>query len=144
MRQLTLSLIVPLLSMVTALAQESSAAQPYADPDAYQIYNLLLPREESYGFAKEALLIQANTVPEDISGACLKQADAYRFKGAIARYNRIYKRKWALEEQFQIAKDYRMVSAKVISALPGQPLGLATSVCRQWASTARRLRPLFL
>jgi hypothetical protein len=118
MRTLTLSLIVSVLGIVTSLAQQSSPAQPYDNADAYQIYSLLLPHEESYGFAEDALMIQENTLAEDIMGACLKQPDANRFKGAIAGYNRIYKKKLALQRQFQIAKPYRIVGAKVISALP--------------------------
>ena len=75
-------------------------AQPYHDADAYEIYSLLLPHEESYGFAEDTLMIQENTLAEDIMGACLKQPDATRFKGAIAGYNRTYKEKWALQPQF--------------------------------------------
>src|SRR5438874_6741080 len=118
MRMLTVSLIVPLLSLATAIAQESPAAQSYNDAGAYEIYSLLLPQEESYGFAKDALMIQENTIPEDISGACLRQTDANRFKGAIAGYTRIYKGKWLLQPQFRIVKPYRIAAAKVISALP--------------------------
>ena len=121
MRTLTLSLIVPLLTIVISLAQQPSTAQPYDNADAYQIYSLLLPHEESYGFAEEALMIQENTVAQDISGACLRPADANRFRSAIAGYNRVYKRKWLLRRQFQIAKPYRIVAAKVISALPDRP-----------------------
>ena len=126
MRTLTLSLIVPVLSIVTSLAQQSSTAQPYDNADAYQIYSLLLPHEESYGFAEDALMIQENTVAQDISEACLTPADANRFKSAIAGYNRAYKRKWLLQRQFQIAKPYRIVGAKVISALTDHPVEFAS------------------
>lgn len=106
----------------TATAQESPQLfQPYGDADAYEIYNLLLPQEESYAFAKDALMIQENTVPEDISAACLKPADAKRFKGAIAGYERVYQKKWFLQRNFEIGRDYRIVDAKMISALPDQP-----------------------
>jgi hypothetical protein len=128
MRTLTLSLIVPVLSIVTSLAQQSSTAQPYDNADAYQIYSLLLPHEESYGFAEDALMIQENTVAQDISGACLTSADANKFKSAIAGYNRADKRKWLLQRQFQIAKPYRIVGAKVISALPDHPQGAVSYV----------------
>lgn len=121
MRTLAVSLIALVLSIGTATAQESQATQPYDDADAYEIYGMLLPHEESYDFAKDALMIQENTVSEDISGACLRQIDANRFKGAIAGYSRIYKKKWLLKPQFQIVKPYRIVGAKVISALPDHP-----------------------
>jgi len=128
MRTLTITLIVLVLSIGTAAAQESPDEQPYDDADAYEIYGLLLPHEESYGFAKDALMIQENTFPEDISGACLRQADAKRFRGAIAGYNRIYKKKLLLKPEFQIAKPYRIVGAKLISALPDHPQGAVSYV----------------
>jgi hypothetical protein len=125
---LTVSLTVLLLSVASPVAQESPATQPYDDADAYRIYSLLLPHEEAYSFAKDALMIQENAVPEDISGACLRQTDASRFKGAIAGYNRTNKTKWLFQRQFQIAKPYRIVSAKVISALPDHPQGAVSFV----------------
>jgi hypothetical protein len=128
MRTVTLGLIVPVLSIVTSLAQQSSPMQPYYNADAYQIYSLLLPHEESYGFADDALMIQENTVAPDISEACLKPEDANKFKSAIAGYNRANKRKWLLQRQFQIAKPYRIVGVKVISALPDHPQGAVSYV----------------
>ena len=72
MRTLSFVLIVPVLGIVTAMPQEPSAAQPYEEPDAYQIYSLLLPQEESYGFAKGTLIIQEETVAsEAVVAACL-------------------------------------------------------------------------
>jgi hypothetical protein len=73
-------------------------------------------------------MIQENTVPVDISGACLKAEDAKRFKGAIAGYNRVNKTKWLLQRKFQIAKPYRIVGAKIISALPDYPQGAVSYV----------------
>ncbi|MBI3475228.1 MAG: hypothetical protein HY010_05825 [Acidobacteria bacterium] len=128
MRSLRASLAVFVLSITLLVAQDHSAAQPYHDADAYKIYSLLLPHEESYGFAEDTLMIQENTLAEDIMGACLKQPDATRFKGAIAGYNRIYKKKWALQPQFQIAKPYRIVGVKVISGLPDDPQGAVSYV----------------
>src|SRR5260370_29269383 len=126
-RTLTVSFIA-LLLVCNAAAQESTPAQPYHDTDAYKIYSLLLPQEESYGFAEDALMIEEHTHSVDIFGACLSQADADRFKGAIAGYNRIYKKKWQLQPEFQIAKPYRIVGAKVISALPDHPQGAVSYV----------------
>lgn len=108
------------LNVTAATGQESSAARRYEDADSYKIYNLLLPQEESYAFAKDAL-IQENAVSQDVSGACLRQADANRFKGAIADYNRVQEKKWLFQRHFQIAKAYRIVGTEVISALPDSP-----------------------
>ena len=121
MRVLPAGPILFLLSVAALVPQDLPATQPYNDPDAYQIYSLLLPHEESYGFAERTLMIQETTVAEDVSGACLKSTDAKRFKGTIAGYNRIYKKNWLLHRQFQIPKSYRLVGAKVISALPDRP-----------------------
>jgi hypothetical protein len=117
-----------LLSVITATGQESSAAQPYEDADAYEIYSLLLPHQESYTFAEGTLMIQENAVAEDVSGACLRQADANRFKGAIADYNRTREKKWLFLRHFQIAKPYRIVGIEVISALPNRPQSAVSHV----------------
>jgi hypothetical protein len=45
----------------TALV-ENSATEKYQAEDAYQIYSLLVPQEESYPFAKGTLVIQMETV----------------------------------------------------------------------------------
>jgi hypothetical protein len=116
------------LSTFTATGQKSSAVQPYEDVDAYEIYNLLLPHEESYAFAGDVLMIQEHAVAEDISGACLKQADANRFKGAIAGYNRAREKKWLFKRHFQLTKSYRIVGAEGISALPDRPQGAGAYV----------------
>lgn len=128
MRALTANLIVLLLGVPALVAQESPATHPYDDADAYQIYSVLLPHEAAYSFATDALLIQERAVAEDMSGACLQQADASRFKDAIAGYNRINKKNWLFQRQFQIDKPYRIVGAKVISALPDHPQSVASYV----------------
>ena len=121
MRVLTASLIVLLLSVAAVVAQESPATQPYDDADAYQIYSVLLPHEEAYSFATDALMIQKSGVAADISGACLRQGDASRFKGAIAGFKRTNKKNWLFQRQFQIDKPYRIVDSDVISVLPDHP-----------------------
>lgn len=117
----TLTLLLVVLSITAATGQEFSAEQPYENADAYKIYSLLLPQQESYAFAKDMLMIQQNAVAQDISGACLRQADADKFKSAIADYNRVQQKKWVFQRQFQIAKPYRIVGTDVISALPDRP-----------------------
>jgi hypothetical protein len=120
-RTLTAGSIFLLLSVPALLPQDVPAAQPYDDTDAYEIYSLLLPHEESYSFAGETLMIQETTVAEHVLGACLKNSDAKRFKGAIEGYNRIYDKNWRLQRQFKISKSYKLVGANVISALPDRP-----------------------
>ena len=86
MRTLSLVLILPLLGIGTAMPQELPTARPYEEPDAYQIYSLLLPHEESYGFAQGVLIIQEETVASAaVFGACLSAAVAKRFKVASCR-----------------------------------------------------------
>lgn len=116
-RTLTLTLIL-VLNVTAATGQGFSGARRYEDADAYKIYDLLIPQEESYAFAKEVLMIQESAVSQGLSGACLRQADAYRFKGAIADYDRAREKRWLFQRHFQIAKAYRIVGTEVISALP--------------------------
>lgn len=104
-----------------ALAQSPADAKPYDVAEAYKIYSLLLPHEESYGLAKDTLMVQENTVAEDVSGACLTHADANRFRDAIAGYNRVYRKKWLLQRHLQVEKPYRIVSSEALSALPDHP-----------------------
>jgi hypothetical protein len=111
-----------------AVAQSTGDAKPYDIEEAYKVYSLVLPHEESYGFAKDTLMIRDNTVAEDVAGGCLTQADTHRFKDAIAGYNRVYKGKWTLQRHFQIEKPYRIVGSEVISALPDHPQSAASYV----------------
>jgi len=53
-RTVTVTLILVVLNITAATGQWSSAVQRYEDADAYKVYNLLLPDEESYAFAKDA------------------------------------------------------------------------------------------
>jgi len=45
------------------------AAKTYDVEDAYRIYSLLLPHEESYGFAKATLIIQEETVSKVVAAS---------------------------------------------------------------------------
>jgi len=101
-----------------AAGQTSAAAKTYHVEDAYQIYNLLLPHEESYGFAKGTLIIQEETVSKrDASEPCVTPEAASRFKDAIADYKRLNKKQWLLQRQFQIEKPYEIVSSDAIGVL---------------------------
>ena len=73
--------------------QTSATATTYTVKDAYQIYSLLLPHEESYSFAKSTLSIQEETVSNvALAGACLTPEAWNKFKEAIADFNRVQKR----------------------------------------------------
>ncbi|MGA3200836.1 MAG: hypothetical protein ABSD89_15745 [Halobacteriota archaeon] len=99
-----------------AAGQTSVAAKTYHVEDAYQIYNLLLPHEESYGFAKGTLIIQEETVSKR-DEPCVTPEAASRFKDAIADYKRLNKKQWLLQRQFQIEKPYEIVSSDAIGVL---------------------------
>ena len=105
-------------------AAENEPAEPYSVDEAYRIYSLLLPNEESYGFANGTLVIQEETVrqlqrnnvwpgPE----ACISPEVADQFKDAITDYNRVNLKRWSLQRQFQIARPYEVVSSDAISVL---------------------------
>jgi hypothetical protein len=112
-----------------AAGQTSATATTYAVKDAYQIYSLLLPHEESYSFAKGTLNIQEETVSNvALAGACLTPEAWNKFKDAIAGFNRVQKKKWLLQRNFQIEKSYKLVSSDVIKALPDHPPSSAASV----------------
>jgi hypothetical protein len=90
----------------------------YDVEDAYQIYSLLLPHEESYGFKKGTLIIQEETVSERVASLpCVTPDAARRFKDAIADYHRLNKEPGLLKRQFQIEKAYEVVNFDVIRAL---------------------------
>jgi len=123
MRTVKPVVIVIVLSVVTAIAQDIPAAQPYEDPDAYEIYSLLLPNYVSNAFEEDPLTIQENTVPAvlGLGEGCLSRADADRFRGAVVGYYRIYEKRLLLRRRFQLVEPYRIVDTKVISTLPDHP-----------------------
>lgn len=99
-------------------AGQVSAPQAYDVGDAYQIYSLLLPQEESYGFAKDTLIIREETEPvAGIPKECLTPEAAKKFRDAIAVFNRIRTR-WLLQPRFQIEKAYKLFGPD-ISDQPG-------------------------
>src|SRR5260370_13117524 len=60
-RTLTVSFIA-LLLVCNAAAQESTPEQPYHDTDAYKIFILLLPHEETYGFAEDEHIHESHSL----------------------------------------------------------------------------------
>jgi len=101
-----------------AAAQTSVATKTYDVADAYRIYNVLLPHEESYGFAKGTLIIQEETVSNRVaSEPCVTPEAASRFKDAIADYKSLNQKQMRLKRQFQIEKAYEVVSSDTIETL---------------------------
>ena len=118
MRTLSVVPIVPVLGFVTAMSQQPSVAQPYSEPDAYQIYSLLLPQEESYEFATGTLIIQEETVTNAaVDGACLSPEAARRFQDAASNYEHARIKRWLLQRQFKIEKQYEVVDSKTIASV---------------------------
>lgn len=115
MRTFLLIVLVSLL-IVRAPAQDSAMAA-YDDPDAYVIYSLLLPDEQSYGFAKGTLVIRQETVATvKLDGACLDPGAAREFKEAIEDYER-HNKPLLLQREFKIDKPYELVNTETIGTL---------------------------
>ena len=121
MRTVKPVVIVIVLSVVTVIAQDIPAAQPYEDADAYEIYSLLLPNYGPNAYEEDPLTIQENAVPAVLALGCLSRADTDRFRGAVEGYYRIYEKRLLLRRRFQLAEPYRIVDTKVISTLPDHP-----------------------
>jgi hypothetical protein len=123
MRTLSFALIVQVLGIVTLMPQGPSAPQPYEERDAYQIYSLLLPQEESYGFAKGTLIIQEETASNAaVVGACLSPEVVKQFKDAISDYERSRTKTWLLKRHFQIEKPYEIVNKETLALFRGHGL----------------------
>lgn len=116
MRVLVVGLAVSIFCIPTAVAQrDSPAAEPYNVSDAYEIYSLLLPQEESYGFSKGTLIIQQETVSQPVA-SCVTADAARRFKDAIADYSRLNEQRWLLQQQFNIENPYEIASSDRIES----------------------------
>jgi hypothetical protein len=107
-----------------AAGQTSVAAKPYDVQEAYQIYSLLLPKEESYGLAKGRLVIQQDAVQKhEALSSCLADEAANKFRDAISDFDRLETKSWLLQRKFQIAKPYILVDSdtigRVFRQLPG-------------------------
>src|ERR1700722_13759456 len=51
----------------SAIAEPPVTAEAYDVKEAYEVYSVLLPREESYGFSKGTLVIQQDMLQEPLS-----------------------------------------------------------------------------
>lgn len=116
-----------LLAVVVAgtAAQDSSALKPYELAQAYQIYDLLLPKQEAYALTKDTLLIREQTVSDDAwSPECVTPEAKKRFSDAITALLQGMTTKWLLLPRFEIPKPYKLVGQDDLAALPnGQSQG---------------------
>ena len=108
---------IGLLSMQTLSQEQAAPPAPYDDDEAYGVYSVLLPHQESYEFAKGTLVIQLETVSKPIERQCLSAAAARRFKDAIADYEKANTKRWSLQREFQSEKPYELVSSDTIKAV---------------------------
>lgn len=105
-------------SLHSSFAQDLSSAKPYDVAEAYQIYSLLLPDEESYGRREQGtLIIEEETVSSPLDAACFDAKAALRFKDALADYSHVQKRTWMFQRRFQIEKPYELVSSDTLNLL---------------------------
>lgn len=138
MRAFAPSLIVVAVWIGTAVAQDSSTGQPYVGADAYEIYSLLIPQQESYGFAKGTLVIQQETLTNrDVAGACLSSETTRRFGGAISDYRQSQTKKWLLNRHFEIEKPYEIVNEQTLGLLRGHGIGALGRLFRPLSSVRR-------
>ncbi len=110
--------IVVLASMLCfRVAAKNPSSEQYDDENAYEIYSLLLPDEQSYGFAKDTIVIQQETVASvRINDGCLTPQAAREFKDAIEDYKR-HNESMVLQRKFKINKHYELVTTETIGTL---------------------------
>lgn len=108
------TVILALLFCVCVPAQNSPGE--YSDPDAYEIYSLLLPREQSYGFAKGTLVIQQETLPVKLDDCGFAPEAVTAFKDAIEDYKRRTEPMF-LQRKFEIENPYELVDTETIGTL---------------------------
>ncbi len=108
--------VAVMLCISAGVAQDSEERQAYDVDEAYSIYSVLLPQEESFGFAIPTLVIQQETVPKPNVSPCLTEGAAKKFGGAEADFWRVNRRRWTLLRHFEINKPYKLVSEGTIRA----------------------------
>jgi len=110
------AVVVLMLCFSSTVAQQPAPASPYDVDEVYRVYSVLLPREESYEFARGTLVIQEETVSEHLDTKCLTKAATRKFKDAIVDYERANTKQWLLQRLFQSEKPYGLVSSDAIKA----------------------------
>ena len=97
--------------------EQSSSPGIYESADAYEVYSVLLPHEQSWRFATGALVIQQETVPSEIQDGCFAEESKKRFKDAISDYKAVNGKRWLLQPRFEIEKPRLLVTEKDIKAI---------------------------
>jgi hypothetical protein len=109
-----------LLAVATLFAQAppktEDSPQPYAVPEAYQVYSALLPQNWMWRNDTNILLLRTETEPYKM---CLDpDAASKQILGpVIADYTRINQKRWLLLRQFQIERPYELVPAHQLSTV---------------------------
>jgi hypothetical protein len=107
------------LLTATSGSQVSTSPQPYNVAEAYKIYSLLIPRESSYAFGKDRVMIRKEAV--EGGGPCLTTSAVKKFADAVVAFNRVSQKKWVLQPRFQLDKPYKLIGPDEIKALPDYP-----------------------
>ncbi len=105
--------VVVTLCVSAGVAQDST--NKYDVAEAYRIYSLLIPYEESSQRAKGTLVIQQETVSIPHSDICLSPEAATKFKDAVDDFVRVNTKRWVLEPRFAIDKPYQLVSTATLN-----------------------------
>lgn len=114
-----LVVFLAIVSVATSvLGQERSPLHPYSDKDAYQIYDLLVPHEETYCtktrvIQQETMEVQAGAMDLD---SCVSPLVAPEFQDAIANFKVANSKRWLLQRQFEFDRPYELVSSETIGA----------------------------
>ena len=106
-----------LLGVCSAIAQTETNPQVYTDTEAYRVYSVLLPQEESAELTTGTLLIREESELNAEPESCLTKEDKQRFAEAIADYKSINRKSWLLQRRFDVQYAYEIVNAQTIDLL---------------------------
>src|SRR6266568_8445217 len=84
----------------TSGSQVSASPRPYNVAEAYKIYSLLIPREQSYAFGKDRVMIREEAV--EGGSPCLTTSATKKFADAVLAFNHLRQKKWVLQPRFQL------------------------------------------
>jgi len=106
------------LAMVGFSEVPAPIPQPYNVAEAYRVYSVLLPGEESYGFATKTIVIREESVIEaKLDLNCISKDAAAKFKDAIDDYSVQSRDERFLQRSFESEKPYEIVNSATIQAL---------------------------
>jgi hypothetical protein len=106
-------LFLACLVACSAGAQEAPATEAYTDKDAYEVYSVLLPGEEVYGFAKGTLIIVQETTfsAEQQCGSAHIPPD---FESAFRDFENSRAKRFLLQRNIRSDKPYEFVSHDLV------------------------------